>query len=238
MLALLLGVLLASQGQCLPASIARLSQASVLASRLDIAGAVALLRDAADCDDAKVNGLYLQGLLDAGAAARVGGTAEALAPVRKAIAALEVIAGSQLGPAEIARLTLRAAAAASQTERDEMRLYLESAVRMETLLASIGQRPVLVVPAMEVAGSLWLQVDRYAEAQRAYQDAAKQHGMSLATTFGLARTSSRLGDTATACRGYRAFLEGWGSAFVESPEIVEARTYLSRLECLTPPGQP
>ena len=238
MLALLLGVLLVSQGQCLPASTARLSQASLLASRFDIAGAAALLRDVADCDNAKVNGLYLQGLLEAGAASRVGGTAESLAPLRKTIAALEVIAGSQLGPAEIARLTLQAAAAGSQTERDEMRLYLESAVRMETLLASIGQRRVLVLPAMETAGSLWLQVDRYADAERAYQEAATQHGMSIATTFGLAKASAGLGNTAAACRGYGTLLDRWGSAVVEPVEIVEARTYLSRPECALLPGRP
>jgi hypothetical protein len=238
MLALLLGVLLASQGQCLPASIARLSQASILATRLDLAGAAALLRDASDCDDATINGLYLQGLLDARAAARVGGTAEALAPVRRAIAALEVIAGNQPGPAEIARLTLQAAAAASQTERDEMRLYLESAVRMETLLASGARERLLVVHAMDVAGSLWLQVDGYAEAARAYQESVKQHGMSHAASFGLATVSSRLGNTAAACRGYRFSLSRWGSGFVEPPEIVEARTYLSRGECQAPPGQP
>jgi tetratricopeptide (TPR) repeat protein len=238
MLALLLGVLLASQGQCLPASIARLSQASILAARLDLAGAAALLRDASDCDDAKVNGLYLQGLLDARAAARVGGTAETLAPVRRAIAALEVIAGNQPGPAEIARLTLHAAAAASQTERDEMRLYLESAVQMERLLAAGGDSRKLIVRAMEVAGSLWLAVDRYAEARHAYEEAAGQHGMSLVTTLGLASLSSRLGDVPAACLGYRAFLARWGSGFVEPPEIAEARTYLSRAECRTLPDQP
>ena len=238
MLALLLGVLLASQGQCLPASLARLSQASLLATRLDLAGAAGLLRDASDCDDAKINGLYLQGLLDARAAARVGGTAEALAPVRRAIAALEMIAANQPGPAEVARLTLQAAAAASQTERDEMRLYLESAVRMETLLVAAGRDRMLLEPAMEIAGSLWLAVDRYAEARHAYEEAARQHGMSLATTFGLATASSRLGDIAAACLGYRAFLARWGSSVVEPAEIVEARAYLSRPECQAPPVQP
>ena len=231
MLALLLGVLLASQGQCLPASTARLSQASILASRFDIAGAASLLRDAVDCDDAKVNALYLQGLLDARAAARVGGTAESLAPLRKTIAALEVMAGSQIGPAEIARLTLQAAAAASQTERDEMRLYLESAARMETLQASIGQRRVLVVPTMSVAGDLWLQVDGYAEARDAYQESVKYHGVSNATSYGLGKASSRLGDTSGACSAYRLLLGRWGSAVVEPLEILEARTYLTQVDC-------
>ena len=90
MLAPILGTfLVVQQVPCAPDAMRLLSEASVRASRFNLPAAVDSLRDAANCESAIVAAWYLQGLLDARAAASVGGTAESLAPVRKAIAVLE-----------------------------------------------------------------------------------------------------------------------------------------------------
>ena len=83
------------------------------------------------CTPADVEAVYVAGWDAAQAAARVGGSAESLAPVRDAIATLERMAGGHHGPAEIARYVLAAAVDAAQDERDEMAIFLEHAVTLE-----------------------------------------------------------------------------------------------------------
>jgi len=231
MLAPILGTFLAVQAPCTPDAMRLLSEASVRASRFDLPAAVASLRIATTCESAIVAAWYIQGLLDARAAASVGGTAESLAPVRKAITVLEQLGRNGSVPAEIGRLVLHAAAAAAQTERDEMRLYLESASQMEFVQEAAGLAGAPIVGALEMAGVLWLQVDRYVEAQRAYEEAERRYGATHRITLGVARTSARLGDTASACARYRRLLDEWDSSDMKPPEITEAHAHVARPEC-------
>ena len=154
---------------------------------------VALVLVFAFAQTGEVESLYLKGLADARAAFEKGAPPESLAPVREAIAALGTISQERPGPAEIARLTLQAAAAAAQSERDEMALYLEQATRMERLQFEARQPGAPVVSAHEVAGDLWLQVFRYEDAVRAYLRAAEYVGMTPRVTEGLARARARRG---------------------------------------------
>jgi hypothetical protein len=133
---------LAAQPPCTAAAQALVAGAATAAQQPDLASAVTALRDAGSrgCADGVIGALYLQGLIDAAEAFRLGAPAESLQPVHQAIASLERIAAGRPGPAEIARLMLNAAAAASQSERDEMALYLEHAERMETLLRATSPR--------------------------------------------------------------------------------------------------
>ena len=135
--------------------------------------------------------LYVDGLLAAEEAYRQGGSDESLVPVRAAIAALEKISGNAPGPAEIARLVLMAAVAASQSERDEMGAFLTHAVEMELLQRAAGQPGAPVVSALEAAGDLWLRVHRYDDAKRAYERAAALLGMTPRIKAGLARIPDR-----------------------------------------------
>ena len=232
MLAPILGTLLAlQQAPCAPEAMHLLSEASARAFRFNLPAAVESLRAATSCESAIVAAWYLQGLLDARAAASVGGTAESLAPVRKAITVLEQVARNGSAPPEIARLVLHAAAAAAQTERDEMRLYLESASQLELVQEAGGLAGAPIVTAAEMAGALWLQVDRYDEALRAYEEAERRLGPTPRITLGVARASARLGDSGSACAAYRRLTEGWGAGGTEPPEIVEGRSYLARPEC-------
>ena len=152
---------------------------------------------------------------------------EALAPVQDAIRRLSAIAKGRPGAAEIARLTLQAAAAAAQSERDEMQLYLASAIQMETLQRAAGFSGAPLVPATEIAGDLWLQVHRYADARRAYAEAADRVGSTLRTLSGLARAARRLDDMPAACTAYRRLLDAWGPRTALPVEITEARAYIA-----------
>jgi hypothetical protein len=207
-----------------------LTEASIRAAEFDLSAALELSRAAASRGDpnAQIAVLYVRGLIDARAAFREGGPPDALAPVREAIASLQAIANGRPGAAEVARLTLHAAAAAAQSERDEMSLYLETAVRMESLQRMAGLPGAPLVSAAEASGDLWLQVHRYEDARRAFTEAAARTGSTLRTFSGLARTAQRLNDIAAACVGYRQLLDAWGGRPAVPVEIAEARAYIGR----------
>jgi hypothetical protein len=205
-----------------------LTDARERAAEFDLSGAAALLETAASGDtNAQVAMVYVRGLADAREAGRQGGSPESLAPVTQAIAWLGIVSAGRSGPAEIARLTLQAAAAAAQSERDEMRLYLESAIRMETVQRAAGMPGAPLVSAAEIAGDLWLQVHRYEDASRAYEDAAERFGSSFRTQAGRGRAARSLNDTPAACRWFRTLLDAWGARRGQPAEIVDARAFLA-----------
>jgi hypothetical protein len=233
-LVLVLGALLSSaQAQCQAEATALVEDAAARAAEFDVAGAAGTLEAAVarGCARARVSALYMRGLVDARDAFRQGGSPESLAPVRQAIASLAGEAQNRPGSAEIARLMLQAAAAAAQSEREEMRLYLESALRMESLQRAAGQPGAPVIAAAETAGDLWLQIHRYEEARRTYVQASEQARLTPRTLAGLARVAARLNDTAAACAAFRQLLEIWGSRPALPAEIVEARMYLMEANC-------
>jgi tetratricopeptide (TPR) repeat protein len=164
--------------------------------------------------------------VNAQAAFRQGAPPESLTSVRQAIASLEAIAKGRPGTAEIARLVLQAAAAAAQSERDEMRLYLESAIQMERVQRAAGQAGAPLVSVSEAAGDLWLQVHRYEDARRAYEEAVEQVGFTARVLAGLARSAERLGDMPAACTAYSQLLALWGARQTRPQPIAEARAYL------------
>ena len=229
MIALLVALALA-QSSCQD-SAALIAAARERAAVLDLRGAtVRLAGDLSACGDTAVPYWYLHGLVAARDAYRYGGSPESLEPVGLAIA--QLASRTEPAPAiEIARLVLMAASSAAQSERDEMALILEHALDLERQQRSAGLPGAPIVAASEVAGDLWLQVHRFEDARRAYLGALEQAGPTRRVTLGLARTAFRLGDLATSCEQYRAFVSGWPRSERESPELVEARAFLQRREC-------
>ena len=234
MLALLAGVALISvQAPCPPDAVALMDQARLYAADFDLRRAADQLRSAGarGCREAEVGALYLGGLVDARESFRQGGSPEALAPVQQAIAALGMIAQGRPGPAEITRLMLQAAAAAAQSERGELRLYVEAAVQMELIQRVAGQSVAPFVPAVEIAGDLWLLVHQYEDARRAYTYAVEHVGFTARILSGLARAADRLGDTPEACEFFRKLVDHWGARATEPDEILEARAYVGQPVC-------
>ena len=234
MLALVLGLHLFQQPVCAPEATVLVTEASLRAAEFDLPVAARQLRSAVaqGCASAEVGALFLQGLVDAREAFRQGGTPASLVPVRQAIASLDMLAKERQGPAGIARLTLYAAAAAAQSERDEMRLYLEAAMRMELLQRAANQPGAPLITPAEVADDLWLQVHGYQEAWQSYVTASQQVGPVLRVLAGIARATARLNDAASACGAFRSLVEEWGVRQAEPPEIGEARAYLRRPACM------
>jgi hypothetical protein len=175
----------------------------------------------------------LKGLTAAREAYRDGGSAQSLAPVREAIEALARYGADRPGPAQTARLVLLGAASAAQSERDEMAIFLDEALRQESIQVAARQPGLPVVTAHEAAGDLWLQVHRFEESRRAYQDASELFGSRPRTMLGLARTAARLNDR-SACLEYARLVAWWGSVSSEPAEIAEARAYLAGSICQSP----
>ena len=193
MVALLLAAVIAGAQECREAATARLAEASARAQAFDLPGAAERVRDpaAADCERTLVAAWYLEGLSAALEAYRRGGSQESLAPVRDAIGALEKISGQRPGVPEVARLVLIAAAAAAQSEREEMGAFLTHALEMESLQFAAGEPGAPVLSAHEVAGELWLQVHRFEDARTAFERAMAQVGTTPRITAGLARAAAR-----------------------------------------------
>jgi tetratricopeptide (TPR) repeat protein len=186
------------------------------------------------CAEGDVPAHYLRGLTAARAAFAQGGSPESLEPVREAIAEIETLGGGLPGSAEVARFVLMAAAAAAQSEHDEMALLIDHAIRLERLQFAAAEPGAPVVTAHEVAGDLWLQAHRYEEAQAAYRRAAAQVGRTPRIIAGLARSASRLKDVTAACRESRALLDWWGAKEQDPDEIREARKLLQQPACAVP----
>jgi hypothetical protein len=237
MIALLFAVTWLQQAACTPEAVGLLKAADQSARVLDLAGAVERASIAAreGCTDAVIESWYLKGLVAARDAYRDGGSPESLAPVRQAISALAQIASlaGASGPAEIASVTLQAAAAAAQSERDAMAVFLDFALRAEALQFAAAQPGAPAISAHEVAGDLWLQVHRYEDARRAYQEAARRGGETPRVQLGLARVAARLDQTAVACDRYRAARAIFAAERPESPEALEAQRYLDNPRCVT-----
>ena len=229
-------MLAAPQPGCSAAATATLERATVLAAEFDLRGASAALDDpaAAECERVRVAVFFVRGLLYATDAFRDGGSAESLKPVILAINGLETIARGRRGSAEIARLLLRAAAAAAQSERDEMRLYLDAALQMEDVQRAVGESGAPLVSVSELAGDLWLQVHRYEQARLAYAAASERVGTTLRVLAGQARTAARLQTEGEACVRFDTLLAAWGSRLAIPAEIAEAREYGGRC----PRGRP
>ena len=239
MQALVLAALMSAQVPCPPDAAALTREASVRAGEFDLAGAAAILEGSPSpaCATVTVAALYARGLAEARDAFLQGGSPESLEPVRRAIAALDRMAQNRPGPAEIARLTLSAASAAAQSERDEMRLYLDAALRMEALQRAAGQPGVPVISVATVAGELWLQVHRYEEARQVFLDAAAQEGWTPRLLSGAARAAARLGEVFSACEAFARLLDAWKARPSQPAEVDEGRAYLARREC-RPSGSP
>ena len=233
MIALLTAVMLVQTAACTGGP-AALAAARARAAALDPDGARSRLEQVpAGCDDAQAALWYLRGLADARDAYRAGGSPESMAPVRRAMDELRART-ARVEMTEVALLVLQAAAAAAQSERDEMALLLDHARQLEGRLSDATP---LTIGVAEAAGDLWLQVHRFDEARRAYAEAARRRGPSARVALGLARVAVRLNEAPAACAAYRDVLS-MRPTDVEPPEIGEARSFLSRPDCRAATRQP
>jgi hypothetical protein len=163
----------------------------------------------------------LSGWTEARKLAAAGGAVELLGPVKRALEELDLLKNGELGlEVEYAQTAIRAAVAASQDERPEMELLLTHARDLSERLVDRGRRAQWPRSFNLLAGELWLEVDRYDEARRAFERAVKVDGSADAWA-GLARAHARMGNKADACKAYRQ-IQGAGTAL-----LTEARAFLA-----------
>jgi hypothetical protein len=225
-------VLILQSPACTGDAAALMPSAAERAAVFDLADAARRLQAAvkAGCPDAVVASAYVRGLLAARDAYRVGGSPQSLAPVLEAIRILRSASQSTNDRAAIAAYALQAAAAAAQSERDDLSFMIEHTVRLEGGILFAGKSGLPLVTAHELAGDLWLQVYRYDDARMAYERARNIVGDTPRVTIGLARVAARLDATTTACTLYRRLVASWKSP-ESPPEIAEARAFLSGSGC-------
>lgn len=161
---------------------------------LIVAAIATLSQDA----DREVQRLAMEGWSAARALAPKGGALDLLGPVNLRLRALDALPGM---PARYADVAIRAAVSAAQEERDEMEVFLAHARDLSDTMALAGAPAQWPLPIDELAGELWLEVDRFTEARDNYLRATKVRP-TVNAWVGLARASERLGDTVTACHAY------------------------------------
>lgn len=209
-----------------------LREATLLARRLDVPAAAARLELApATCAHLRMAALYLRALQSARDAYGTGGDAASLQPVTSAIETLGRASAAGDRHAELARVILMAAAAASQSERSDMSLLLDHAITLERRMIGDGDSNAWGITAHEAAGDLWLQVHRFEAAAAAYTAAAALIGNTPRITLGLARVAVQMKQTEPACRAYRSFVAG-GTGSASSTESAEARAFVDA-QCAT-----
>ena len=214
--------------RCGPEARAALEAVTAAAARGDYAEAArqAATSDApaAGCDTLRLAAWSWHGWNAAVAAADRGGSREALAPVSAAVEAVTAL-GPPRSPAAYVAALLRAAAAAAQDERDEMRVWLEEARAISTRLALVGGAPAVPLGIDVAEGELWHGVDDYELAEAAFIRALAAVETPVAWR-GLARARDRRGNRAGACDAYRRVADGLTGQAAPGPLAAEARGYL------------
>lgn len=157
-------------------------------------------------------------------AAKLGGSVEALAPVRDVLTRLESWSRPGVTLEAYAAALVRAAVAASQQERAEMRVWLEHARTLSSRLLLIGEPSTWPRPMDLAEGELWLAVDDYEPAEAAF-DAALVSRESVAALTGLGRTRAHRGNNTGACTAFKRAASIVPSVYRNGAVAVEAKKY-------------
>ena len=166
-------------------------------------------------------------------AARGGDTALARAEVAalgEIEQALGAAGGQQAywaGQVKIQRLAAGAWLARAAGDATEAVRHATAAADIEDVTQKHPVTPGAVLPARELLGDLLLELNRPADAARAYEASLRQAPGRARSLFGLARAAERAGDNATARERYQEFLTLMHAADGDRPEILVARNALA-----------
>jgi len=166
-------------------------------------------------------------------AARGGDTTLARAEVA-ALAEIEQALGAAGGPqafwageVEIQRLAAGAWLARATGDATEAVRQAMAAADVEDVTQKHPVTPGAVLPARELLGDLLLELNRPADAARAYEASLRQAPGRARSLFGLAGAAEQAGDMATARAKYREFLDLMAKADGDRPELAIARKALA-----------
>ena len=177
--------------------------------------------------------VYLRGLIDAREALRQGGSPEAWRRYVEAIASLEF---DREGPARLRGDRASAAPGCRRRGAERARrdaLYLDTAIRMETLQRAAGQPGAPVIAAARGGRrSLAAGASLRRARARSTTQAAEARGTLLGPRGPGARGSAALNDSGRVRRVSHPARSTGERVQAEPPEIADARTYLRRLVCV------
>jgi hypothetical protein len=221
------GVAAGSGQECGPEAVAALERAAADIDAADGETAAPALREAytasPSCPALATAAWSWHAWLAAAQGRALGGSAEALAGVREALDVLEPGSRATTPDAAYAAAIAHAAAAAAQSERDEMRVWLEHAGGLARRLPP-GHRPWPLPPAV-AEGELWLAVQDPALADAAFTRALAERETPVALR-GLARARASGGNMGGGCEPYRRALALVDSTRSGGSLAVEARAFL------------
>jgi tetratricopeptide (TPR) repeat protein len=181
--------------------------------------------DASPCVSRQLARLALRGWVEARALAPIGGAVDQQDTVRRTLDEIRALAGETNAALEIeyAETTIRAAIAAAQDERPEMELLLTHARDLSERLLRRDRRAAWPRTFNIVAGELWFEVDRYADAAAAYERAVRADPSALAL-IGLSRALARVGRLDEACATYRRVTDAAPSLrAAANPDLLRCR---------------
>jgi tetratricopeptide (TPR) repeat protein len=162
---------------------------------------------------------YVRGVL-AARSAWPGGRPERLAVARAAAERLQQLGESEgvFSRSEARRTAVLAAMAGAQEEREEMALLLSHAQYLDMRLGGSGAADDTVLPLEELAGDLWLQVHRYADALDHYRSATAAAPERTRAWLGRARAAREVGDAEEAHQAAVRVLSAWDNADAGAPK--------------------
>jgi tetratricopeptide (TPR) repeat protein len=103
---------------------------------------------------------------------------------------------------------------------------MDAAVAIEDSIDSLSQPPYPIIPVHELYGSMLMDMGRYTEARRHFEETLRRTPGRPKAIAGIARAAEAMGDTAAASAHYARLNDMWKSADPDRPELQAARRFL------------
>jgi hypothetical protein len=149
--------------------------------------------------------------------------------VAEAHEAMRILADHASGDreAELGRVLIEAALAASQDEHQTLDLLVAHAADLESRLGRTRRGVRALVPARELAGALWLRSYRYTDAIRESRAALADYPNRIGPWLVAARAAVQIGNQGEAALAYSTIIELRKNADPADTAAEEARRYLA-----------
>ena len=105
---------------------------------------------------------------------------------------------------------------------------MKEAVAVEDLIEDLSQPPYPSIPAHELLGTLFIELNRPADAQEQFLQALKRTPGRPKSIFGLARAAQAAGNEQLAQQRYKELLALWNNADPDRPEVAIASAFLAK----------
>jgi hypothetical protein len=129
---------------------------------------------------------------------------------------------------EVQALEVDAAASAAQGNFDTAITTMQHAVALEEDMPPPPGPPLVIKPAHELLGEIFLQAQRLADAEQQFATALYRHPHRARALLGAARTAAQRGERASAVQAYTQLLQQWQPGDASLPERQEAQEYLQQ----------